>query len=98
MCKWNGNKFERIARDEEQKEGGYSRVTRKEFNEVNGWSAVDQGSFVSPFSFSIEVNKWITLSVAEAIQSRPNYSPRDAIRSQCSTCSKHKRESGNEED
>jgi hypothetical protein len=69
MCKWNGDKFQLITHDEEQRVGGFPHLSEGEFSNVNGWSerwirAAFDDQKMDPFKLSITINSSTALLVS----------------------------------
>jgi hypothetical protein len=68
MCKWDGEKFELVPKEEESRLGGYQTLSKHEFTGVNGWSerwirGTTVGEAPAAVKFSVEVNPRTTLLV-----------------------------------
>jgi hypothetical protein len=68
MCKWNGEKFEQVPKEEELRPGGDQNLSNQEFTGVNGWSkrwirGTMVGEAPAALKFSAEVNPRTTLLV-----------------------------------
>jgi hypothetical protein len=67
-CRWDGSTFKLITEDEERRAGGYDRLSKEDFTNVDGWSkrgipGTYVGQIKPPFKLSLRVNSSMTLSV-----------------------------------
>lgn len=69
VCKWSGKEFQVISKEDADKIGGESRLTREDFSNVNGWSRHEirsslPGQNMPPYTFSAGLNHGTKLVVS----------------------------------